>query len=210
MGTTEVSPGQPANVTVIDMLMQTILVEHFIELSTKLGGAGYIGPNGHHIQDLHRFAQWMYRYKMKTIKSMDILDDDDVYTFEVLDNMTVDFEKVNAMVSASANAGHWVTSMDELVSFTSNEYTSSPSSGRHLLDSYFCNYIGECGNKCFGMCGANCMCWSWVCGDCMCWEGCRQHDHWCSCEGILEYCCINTFWITCDGEDTESECALPR
>ena len=203
---TEVTPDEPANITVIDMLMSSILVEHFIELSIKLGGAGYLGPNGQHIGDLHRFAQWMYRYKMKIISQMDHFSDDDLYTFEVMDNLTEDFEKVNAIVSASANAGHWVTSMEELVSYTSSEYTAPrSSSGRNLLESYYCNYIGMCDNTCYGMCGADCMCWSWVCGDCHCWDGCRQHDHWCSCKGLLEWCCINTFWIDCNGE-TDSEC----
>merc|ERR1711994_1182723 len=164
-----------------------------------------IGPGGQHTGDLHRFAQWMYRYKMKTITQRDQSDDDGLRTVEVLANLTEDVEKVNAMVSASANAGHWVTSMEELVSFSSNEYTPSGSSRRNLLESYYCNYIGMCDNTCYGMCGANCMCWSWVCGDCHCWDGCRQHDHWCSCKGLLEWCCINTFWIDCNGE-TDSEC----
>merc|ERR1719204_346839 len=97
---TEVTPSQPANISVVVLLMQSVLVEHFVELSAKLGGAGYIGPRGQHIGDLHRFAKWLYQYKMRT------MDHDDVYSFEVLNNMTEEFEKVNAIVAASQSAGH--------------------------------------------------------------------------------------------------------
>merc|ERR1719510_717864 len=67
---------------------------------------------------------------------MRMMDRDDSMNYEQYvnwDNMTEEFEKVNAIVSASSNAGYWVQSMDELVSYTSNEYTSS-SSRRGLVE----------------------------------------------------------------------------
>merc|ERR1719419_1477347 len=144
--------------------MATVLAEHFVALSAKLGGAGYIGPRGQHLQDLHRFAQWMFRYE--ATGGMD--------RGELI--MTEQFERVNAIVSASARAGFWVQSMDDLVSFSSSEVSHSRGgSGRSLLGN--CGApSSECGNECFGMCGAECSCWSWVCGDCDCWAGCHQHD----------------------------------
>lgn len=198
---TKVTPSTPANMTVVNMLMQSVLVQHFIELSAKLGGAGYLGSHGQHLEDLHRFAQWMYKYETK------LMDYDDLNSYELWDNMTAEFEKVNAIVFASANAGHWVKSMDELVSYTSKEYTpsrgGSVGSGRGLLGNCGSVY-SQCDNECFGGCGNNCNCWSWVCGDCDCWLGCEAHDHYCSCGmlGILEYCCVNVFWVHCDGSGT--------
>lgn len=32
---------------------------------------------------------------------------------------------------------------------------------------------------CFGMCGAQCWCWDWLCGDCCLHQGCLQHDACC-------------------------------
>lgn len=36
-----------------------------------------------------------------------------------------------------------------------------------------------CGNRCYGMCGSDCSCWTWVCGDCNYHSGCAAHDDWC-------------------------------
>jgi len=60
-----------------------------------------------------------------------------------------------------------------------------------------CAISNTCGNSCYGMCGAGCSCWSWVCGDCGCWGGCKEHDYYCSCEGMTSFWCINVFWVTC-------------
>lgn len=37
---------------------------------------------------------------------------------------------------------------------------------------------------CFGMCGRDCNCWSWVCGDCCYHGGCATHDTWCRTGGF--------------------------
>ncbi len=34
-------------------------------------------------------------------------------------------------------------------------------------------------DKCFGMCGKGCGCWSWICGDCCYHKGCAAHDRDC-------------------------------
>ena len=36
-----------------------------------------------------------------------------------------------------------------------------------------------CKKDCFGMCGKECDCWQWVCGDCCCRKGCKEHDQAC-------------------------------
>lgn len=192
--TTEVSPGHPANESVLDRFMRSVVAEHFVELSAKLGGTGYIGPHGQHLQNVHRFAQWIYQYETEQMEYDDSLVD------EQWENMTEEFEKVNAIVSASAKAGYWVQSMDDLLAFTSDEFSTPRgrvSNGRSLLGNCGSPY-SRCGNSCYGMCGKDCSCWSWVCGDCECWKGCLTHDYYCSCGGLSEYCCVNVFWVKCD------------
>jgi len=192
--TEEVSPDHPANVSVLDVFMRSVVANHFVELSAKLGGAGYIGPRGQHLQNVHRFAQWIYQYETKQMEYDDLMVD------EQWDNMTVEFEKVNAIVSASAKAGYWIQSMDDLLVFTSDEYSTPRgrvSGGRSLLGNCGSPYY-RCGNSCYGMCGKDCDCWSWVCGDCDCWKGCLTHDYYCSCQGLSTYCCLNVFWVSCD------------
>ena len=53
-------------------------------------------------------------------------------------------------------------------------------------------------NNCFGMCGKECWCWWWTCGDCCSHLGCFEHDE----------CCVTDFWslaclfpwdFSCDG-----------
>ena len=34
-------------------------------------------------------------------------------------------------------------------------------------------------DQCFGMCGDDCDCWEWVCGDCNRHWSCAQHDWFC-------------------------------
>merc|ERR1719447_1485934 len=118
--------------------------------------------------------------------------------------MSVEFEKVNVIVAASARAGFWVKSMDDLISYSSDQYSTprgrSLLSGRSLLGNCGRPYY-RCGNSCYGMCGRGCSCWSWVCGDCDCWKGCLSHDYHCSCIGFSEYCCVNVFWVRCDSYD---------
>ena len=42
-------------------------------------------------------------------------------------------------------------------------------------------------SNCFGQCGYECFCWSWLCGDC-CWHrGCYDHD----------MCCVDYFTVPC-------------
>ena len=43
-------------------------------------------------------------------------------------------------------------------------------------------------NECFGMCGKNCYCWKFVCGDCCYHQGCYEHDACCSHQHYSSYC----------------------
>ncbi|XP_068755484.1 uncharacterized protein [Montipora capricornis] len=48
-------------------------------------------------------------------------------------------------------------------------------------------------NKCLGMCGPNCWCWSLVCGDCCFHKGCYQHDLCCGRNKFSGYCLLPFF-----------------
>ena len=43
-------------------------------------------------------------------------------------------------------------------------------------------------NKCLGMCGKGCWCWSYVCGDCCFNRGCYEHDKCCAARFFSTYC----------------------
>jgi hypothetical protein len=51
----------------------------------------------------------------------------------------------------------------------------------------YCQDLRGTGNDCYGMCGPDCSCWSWVCGDCCYHYGCAVHDSWCR-QGQWWYC----------------------
>jgi len=85
-----------------------------------------------------------------------------------------------------------IAQVNDIVSGTQME-----SNSRSLLGN--CEITDKCGNSCFGMCGPGCTCWSWVCGDCSCWLGCYEHDTYCSCDCMLSFCCLDIFWVKCDG-----------
>ena len=54
------------------------------------------------------------------------------------------------------------------------------------------------GNKCCGMCGKGCWCWSWVCGDC-CWQqGCHGHDVCCDIHGFFSWSCLAVWNLRCN------------
>lgn len=42
-----------------------------------------------------------------------------------------------------------------------------------------CDDYPDRDDYCRGMCGQDCNCWSWVCGDCCYHHGCAAHDDWC-------------------------------
>eukprot|EP01084_Bolivina_argentea_P315738 547116_1 len=59
----------------------------------------------------------------------------------------------------------------------------------------------RCGNDCLGLCGADCSCWTWTCGDCHCHGECAEHDTYCSCGSMWGFWCLNVFWVNCDNGD---------
>ena len=46
------------------------------------------------------------------------------------------------------------------------------------------------GNRCFGMCGKGCSCWSFLCGDCCVHRGCLEHDQCCADNGFYSLKCL--------------------
>ena len=110
------------------------------------------------------------------------------YQVEVKVNLTAEFKKVNELVLGS--------------SLNDNSVTPNNGGMRSLLGNCGSPY-DRCDNDCFGMCGNACeMCWRIVCGDCDCWLGCEKHDEYCSCEGLWHPCCVDIFWVRCDGSES--------
>ena len=51
--------------------------------------------------------------------------------------------------------------------------------------------------ECLGLCGKECSCWSWVCGDCCYYQGCFNHDLCCS-ESYFTISCMFPVQFSCD------------
>jgi len=56
-------------------------------------------------------------------------------------------------------------------------------------------------DECRGLCGRECSCWDWVCGDCCYHRGCYDHDICCDIRGFSHQRCFAPFLFgfTCDG-----------
>ena len=56
-------------------------------------------------------------------------------------------------------------------------------------------------NRCHGMCGKGCSCWSFVCGDCCVHRYCESHDTCCARRGFWTWACFRVvydyFWHSC-------------
>lgn len=60
--------------------------------------------------------------------------------------------------------------------------------------------VGRCpgSDRCFGMCGRGCTCWSYLCGDCCKQTGCIQHDQCCRTGGFFAFLkCYIPIGFTC-------------
>lgn len=57
----------------------------------------------------------------------------------------------------------------------------------------------ESTKECSGMCGHECHCQSWVCGDCCVHQGCVDYDRCCAVHGIGSWECLTPFDFTCSG-----------
>ena len=47
----------------LDIFFEDLLCEHFVELSVKLGVKRYTGSQSHAIEDIHRLAEWIWKFK---------------------------------------------------------------------------------------------------------------------------------------------------
>ena len=52
--------------------------------------------------------------------------------------------------------------------------------------------------ECLGLCGKECHCWSFVCGDCCYHRGCYLHDTCCSQHGFFSHQCLFPVGLTCN------------
>ena len=58
-----------------------------------------------------------------------------------------------------------------------------------------CPYYGDRSNYCEGMCGYQCNCWNFVCGDCCVHRGCLEHDK--CCETYWSFKCLVPIKFSC-------------
>lgn len=62
-------------------------------------------------------------------------------------------------------------------------------------------------DRCFGMCGPNCWCWSLVCDDCCFHQGCYEHDRCCHKNKLSGYCLFPFFHdFSCDSYGGYPDC----
>ena len=52
-------------------------------------------------------------------------------------------------------------------------------------------------DQCYGLCGRQCNCWSFVCGDCCYHLGCKDHDVCCD-KGYTTFACFFPIGLKCD------------
>ena len=62
-----------------------------------------------------------------------------------------------------------------------------------------CPYMGDQSRECHGMCGYECSCWWWLCGDCCVHQGCLEHDNCCVKHGFWSFACLAPVDFSCSG-----------
>ena len=53
-------------------------------------------------------------------------------------------------------------------------------------------------DECMGLCGKDCTCWTFVCGDCCFYKGCADHDVCCREKGFSYYRCWFPYDLNCN------------
>ena len=97
---------------------------------------------------------------------------------------------------AASGSNH---SMQDHHALQPNSFTPNHLSMRGKRHSNSCfNTCPPCqGKQCLGLCGLNCHCWKFVCGDC-CWHlGCYEHDLCCR-EKFIHTKCLLPFNFQCE------------
>ena len=59
-------------------------------------------------------------------------------------------------------------------------------------------------NRCFGMCGRGCSCWSFICGNCCVHQYCLTHDECCRTRGFFSFACLSVAWRVLGSQCTQS------
>eukprot|EP00484_Ammonia_sp_Unknown_P004170 CAMPEP_0197075094 /NCGR_PEP_ID=MMETSP1384-20130603/211437_1 /TAXON_ID=29189 /ORGANISM="Ammonia sp." /LENGTH=333 /DNA_ID=CAMNT_0042513937 /DNA_START=57 /DNA_END=1059 /DNA_ORIENTATION=- len=98
----------------LESFLSNLVCEHFVELSIKLGAVGYLGDSNQAIQDIHRFALWIWNV---------VASDGNIDISQWVD-LDEEFEKVNTVNAASKKAGVRVQNMEQLMIHSSSEVSS--------------------------------------------------------------------------------------
>ena len=84
-------------------------------------------------------------------------------------------------------------------SFTPSRYSRNPQKRASCSECTTgeCPYYGDQSRDCRGLCGIDCHCWEWLCGDCCVHQGCVEHDDCCERYGYFSIQCANPFEFSC-------------
>jgi hypothetical protein len=172
---------------VMESFLTSKLSEYFVGLTFKLGAMGKSGASSEAYGILHAHAQW--------IVSVAIHDENIEVHWDLGTSFDSSGERrrlgihetsVVAQINSLYIGDSTMENIDEdLPPFMVPEHRKLGSCGAPRP---------RCGNDCFGMCGPDCTCWAWACGDCQCYDGCRLHDYYCSCVSFWSFPCLFAIW----------------
>ena len=86
-----------------------------------------------------------------------------------------------------------------------------PASGSMPASRWWCSSSSECQDEdkrpseddlCLGMCGPECNCWCWLCGDCCFYQGCYEHDVCCR-NDVYSFSCWFPYNFSCNSFDQQ-------
>ena len=140
-----------------------------IEAAKALGNAGVMGTDS-------PAAQQFYVLAMRLTKIKEMMQRGAVATSD------------GTLPISTRHSFHRVRSMYAYKQQTCPECTTV--TGR-------CPYRGDRSNDCLGMCGRECSCWRWLCGDCCVHQGCLEHDNCCERRGFLSFACLIPIGFSC-------------
>lgn len=79
-----------------------------------------------------------------------------------------------------------------------SEVAKSTTGSDHGDNKTCLDYCPPCKERgCYGMCGRECDCWSWVCSDCCFQQGCYDHSHCCQ-DKPYSFACLFPWNFSCN------------
>ena len=153
-------------------------------MSRSLGQRGMDGLSAPQTRSLHIFASAVARFVPLTSEDLDtqgvrVVDVDGAEMPRPPDSTDLNLTGPDAFRTREPASGDPVMADRE-------EFVGQASVPRGPSWRYKCRRRDDC----YGMCGRDCQCWRWVCGNCCYHPGCADHDWWCNqCSWRRPYMC---------------------